>query len=515
MKTHKIFLFFLFTLSFIFVSGLPFPSSGCLGAQSDDPFADVRTKILEIISTESIPSITIAVAQDGKIIWEEGFGWANREKKIKATPDTMYSLASISKPITATGFMILVERELVDMDVQVNHYLGEAKLKAFRGKASDATIQRLLHHTAGLPTHWNFFYDDKPQLRPSMDTAIDRYGIIVAPPGTSFNYSNFGYGILDYIIERVSKKSYPDFMKSEVFDPLDMKHTAVFTSRPPDELVAERYWPQEGGPIPFYDFDHRGASGVYSSAHDLVRFGMFHLKNHLKEQKPILKDETIGLMKEAVDPRLPKHGYRLGWSVGETFGQKIAAHGGGMPGVRTTLRLLPEKNIAVVVLCNGQIKDINIINHLIFSSLLPEYATKWEEMQKKQKDKEQGQRPKFTPPSELVGRWTGEIITYEGKMQLEMLIEEKGKVWFKVQGEKYGHEKGRSSFELPRYVKNIFQASFNIKIPTEDAARAPHQLWLSMNYEQGALTGMAAARSMKLDFCLPSFIQLTKEAKEK
>jgi len=456
------------------------------------------------------------VARDGTIIWEEGFGWANREKKIKATPDTMYSLASISKPITATGFMILVERGLVDLDKPVNHYLGEAKLNAFRGEASDATIQRLLHHTSGLPTHWNFFYDDKPQPRPSMDTAISRYGILVAPPGTIFNYSNFGYGILDYIIERVTEKSYPDFMKSEVFDPLDMKHTAVFTSRPPDELVAERYWPQkEGGPIPFYDFDHRGASGVYSSAHDLVRFGMFHLTNHLKEQKPILKDETIVLMKEAADPRLPKHGYRLGWSVGETFGHKIVAHGGGMPGVRTTLRLLTEENISVVVLCNGQIKDIGLVNHLIFSTLLPEYATKWDEMQKKQKEKGQDQKPNFTPPPELVGRWTGEIITYEGKIPVEMLIEEKGKVWFKVQGEKYGHEKGRSSFELPQYVKNIFQASFNIKIPTEDAARAPHQLWLAMGHDQEKMTGMAAARAMKSDFCLPSFIQLMKETEEK
>ncbi|MBN1221687.1 MAG: beta-lactamase family protein [Candidatus Aminicenantes bacterium] len=328
------------------------------------------------------------------------------------------------------------------------------------------------------------------------------------PPGTIFNYSNFGYGILDYIIERTAKMSYPDFMKSEVFDPLDLKHTAVFTSRPPDELVAERYWPQKGGPIPFYDFDHRGGSAVYSSAHDLVRFGMFHLKNHLPDQNPILKDATIDLMKEDADPGLPKHGYHLGWSVGETFGYKIVAHGGGMPGVRTTLRILPEENIAVVVLCNGQIQDIDLINHLIFGALLPEYSEKRAQEPKK----EEPQTPKkFEPPPWLVGRWAGAITPYEGRVPVEMLVEESGKVWLKVEGEKYKNKKGRPSIGFPEFRDGLFQAVFTTKMPTEDAARSPHQLWLAMAHNED-LVGFAAARAIKFDFCLPSFIKLTKES---
>ncbi|MBN1221686.1 MAG: beta-lactamase family protein [Candidatus Aminicenantes bacterium] len=183
MKKHKRFPVFLFILFLIFSSGLPIPCAGFFfGLSDDDPFGETRTKILETLEKENIPSITVAVARGGKIIWEEGFGWANREKKIKATQETMYSLASISKPFTATGLLVLVERGLVDLNKPANHYLGEAKLRAFRGETAEATIQRLLHHTAGLPTHWNFFYEDKPQKRPSMEQSINRYGIIIAPP---------------------------------------------------------------------------------------------------------------------------------------------------------------------------------------------------------------------------------------------------------------------------------------------------------------------------------------------
>ena len=140
-------------------------------------------------------------------------------------------------------------------------------------------------------------------------------------------------------------------MRTEVFEPLGLTHTAILTAPASDERVAARYKTTKG-PLAFYDFDHRGASAAYSSAHDLVRFGMFHLKNHLKDQKPILEDKTIDFMQKAVDPSLPESSYKLGWSEYDLFGFKTISHGGGMPGVTTNLRLLPEENIALVVLCN-------------------------------------------------------------------------------------------------------------------------------------------------------------------
>src|SRR2546430_1503356 len=85
-------------------------------APAIDRWDSVRALIRQTIAESNLPSISVAVAKDGKIIWEEGFGWADREKLIAATPNTMYSLASISKPITATGLMTLVERGKIDLD---------------------------------------------------------------------------------------------------------------------------------------------------------------------------------------------------------------------------------------------------------------------------------------------------------------------------------------------------------------------------------------------------------------
>ncbi len=103
----------------------------------------------------------MAVAHEGEIIWEEGFGWADRENRTPASEHTLYSLASISKPITATGLMLLVERGKVDLDKPIDDYLGEAKLRARVGDASEATVRRVANHTSGLPLHYQFFYEDE------------------------------------------------------------------------------------------------------------------------------------------------------------------------------------------------------------------------------------------------------------------------------------------------------------------------------------------------------------------
>ncbi len=154
-----------------------------LASSAAAQFDDVRASIEKKLVTQNTPSLAVAVARDGKIIWEEGFGWANREKRIPATEHTMYSLASISKPITATGLMVLIERRQVDLDRPINDYLGHAKLNGRAFDASKATVRRVANHTAGLPLHYQFFYRDEPYQRPDMDETIRRYANLVTPPG--------------------------------------------------------------------------------------------------------------------------------------------------------------------------------------------------------------------------------------------------------------------------------------------------------------------------------------------
>jgi len=240
-------------------------------------FNQVRERIQWGMVEHSIPSLAVAVAQGNRVLWEEGFGWADRERRISATPHTLYSLASISKPITATALMILKERGLLNLDHPINDYLGESKLRAWVGNVEEATVRRVANHTSGLPVHFQFFYQDEPYLPPPMGETIRRYGNLVTAPGERFLYSNLGYGILSEVIARLSGKSYADFLREEVFLPLGMLRASVNIGPGLEPFQVQRY-ASDGVRYPFYDFDHPGALAVYCSAHDLMRFGMFHLK---------------------------------------------------------------------------------------------------------------------------------------------------------------------------------------------------------------------------------------------
>ena len=288
----------------------------------------IRARLVEL----TVPTVAVGVARDGEILMEEAFGWADREKRIEAGEHTMYSWAAISKPITATGRMLLVERGEVDLDRPVNDYLGDAKVKAWVGDTADATVRRVANHTSGLAVHYHFFHEDEEARPPSRDETILRYGHLVRAPGEHYDYANLGYGILDYVISRVSGRSYSDFMREEVFLPLGLTHTSVHVGPGLEGQAAVRYG-NDGLPISFYDFDHPGASAVFSSARDLVRFGMFHLKAHRPDQKAILSDEAIDEMQSPTAEINSGMGYGVGWRVAEhDLGYRTVSHAGGMGG---------------------------------------------------------------------------------------------------------------------------------------------------------------------------------------
>jgi len=175
---------------------LPFVVLVAAGAANADEFDGVRALIRAQMAEQHVLGMSVAVARDGKIVWEEGFGLSDVEHRVSANANTVYSVASVTKPIVATALMIASERRKIDLDRPVNAYLGSAKLTAWVGNAADATVRRVASQTAGLPEHYHFFYTDEPGHVPSMDETIRRYGNITTPPGERFQYSNLGYGVL-------------------------------------------------------------------------------------------------------------------------------------------------------------------------------------------------------------------------------------------------------------------------------------------------------------------------------
>jgi CubicO group peptidase (beta-lactamase class C family) len=480
------------------------------GLASQDPqgradrFAPVRAAIRHVMDSTAVPAIAVAVAKDGRIIWEEGFGWADRERRSPATEHTMFSLASISKPITATGLMRLVEHGQVELNAPANRYLGLGKLTGLAGDAEQATVRRVLSHTAGLPLHYRFYYADLDYREPTMDETIARYGIVVYPPGEAYEYSNLGYGIIDHVIERVSGLSYPDYMRTRVFAPLGLTRMSVHIGPGLEPYVAQRY-DSALRPIPYYDFDHDGGSAVYASAHDLVRFGMFHMKERLTDQQRILADSTLDLMQRSHTPPSSGVRYGLGWSNLDEFGWTRVSHTGGMPGVATILALYPSERTAVVVLTNKAATPYERILQEVLSVIFPSrYADSLRA--RRAQPRRPTSAPDFTPPPELAGEWTGTLRTWKGTQSFRLTFQSNGDVHVRLGN------------QLPvllastRFSNGVLTGRFSSTIPTPDVERHPHSVLLQLRLLDGKLKGQASAQTTEepVYFAMTSYVELSR-----
>lgn len=497
------------------------PLSAPLPAQEAAPpgttpgaFEDVARFIRDTMAARGLPSVAVAAARDGRVVWEQAFGWADRAERRRATPHTAYSLASVSKPMTATGLMTLVEDGRVELSDPVGRYLGRARLAGLAGDASGATVRRVLSHTAGLPLHYQFFYEDEGAEPPPRAETIRRYGTLVFPPGRRFEYSNLGYGLLDHVLARVSGRGFPGFMRSEVFAPLGLTRTAVGL---PDRLephAATRYDPGTQEPIPRYRFDHDGASAAWSSAHDLIRFALFHLGHRPEGAREVLTSGSRRRMQRAATPDGADTRYGLGWFVEEEFGHRKVWHTGSMPGVSTMLALFPGEDAAVVVLMNTLARDLRVaIQRRISAALIPGYEEAWRREARGDSAEDEGggegggDSDRFAPPPGLVGTWTGDLRTWDGDHSVRLEVRDDGDVHARV---------GRQLETVvngPGLEDGIFSGRLWGRLPTPDAARRPrHRLRIELLAAADTLRGQLTAVTVDdpTGFALSSYLELTR-----
>lgn len=469
-----------------------------------DQFDRARAQIEYVMRLHHIPSVTVAVAHQGKIVWEESFGWADIEKKIPATPHTTYSLASISKPITATALMLLVERGAIELDEPIDEYLGSQKITVRAGSAREATVRRVASHTAGLPLHVQFFYDDENVARPSKDETIRRYATIVDEPGERFVYSNIGYGLLEWSIEHVSGISYAEFLENELFRPLGLGSASVNQRDTANDAIASRYWFSTVR-LPFYESDQRGGGDVLMSAHDLVRFGMFHLHGRIDGQRgsPLLKS-TIESMQEMT--RLKDgspSGYGIGWFIGEQHGLRRINHNGGMAGVASVLSIYPEAEAVVVVLANGVTATgaVHFLERDIVHALLPDTIRH-----------DHG----FRPRPDLVGLWKGRANTYAGELPVEIDIRNNGSVFARI-----GANPLQEVVNVKLDPKTSFLELDDLigTLDTPDAARYVGKLQLSLKHRKpdtlsGSISSNATERlADRMGSALSYWVELKRETR--
>jgi CubicO group peptidase (beta-lactamase class C family) len=387
----------IFGIAVMVFAVLPAGAAQSRGVASEPDFAGTRQIIREMMVAGAIPSISVAVVRDGRIVWEEGFGWADREQRIAATPHTMYYTASVTKTFTTTALMMLHAQKRVDLDRPVNDYLGPAARLSSPGfDPAGATIRRVATHTAGLTTY-------NPTTPLPIAEQIRRYGIVFWPPGERFEYSNLGPIVLEEVVARVSGKAYGDFVRDEIFLPLGMTRTAFGVPVEFDAHAAQRY-SAAGGRTP------RADGGIYSSAHDLALFAMFHLKSHRQDQRQILDDPSIDAMQNETVPAGTRR-YGLGWWTESRFAFPSVVANGGTLSDQAWVWLAPSEGIAVVVLSNyGNVNTGRIIDGLMAGLL-----------------REKG-KPAAAPSAvagaqrdePFIGTWTGFVRTERGDVPLSL-----------------------------------------------------------------------------------------------
>lgn len=354
-------------------ASLVLPARALAGDAPGHVYAQVARDVRAEIAAGRLTGVSVALVQHGHVVWEQGFGWADREARRKVTPHTPFSIASTSKTFTTAAIMTLVKAGKVRLDAPANEYLGKYKIVDDRGPTAAATVRMLASHTSGLPTFF-LMYDQGAKVRPpSTDALLRDYGHVVAPPGTHYEYSNLGYQVLDDIVRRTAHEDFGRYLEKHLFRPLGMNDSFFATDAKPSPSRAVRY-DDDGRPMRFYLTATPGSGGVYASAHDLARWAMFNLKDHLSDQAPVLSDRELDELHTPQSVIGPGQYYALGWDVWERpDGSRVVGNPGGQSGVHSAFVLVPAADVACVVLSNRRTDKAFIakVRDRLVASLVP------------------------------------------------------------------------------------------------------------------------------------------------
>jgi len=296
------------------------------------------------------PGCSLAILQHGRIAYKKGFGKANLEYATPITPQTIFHVASVSKQFTAMAIVLLAQSGKIDLDDEVRKYIPE--LPDFERKI---TIRHLIHHTSGLRDQWELLIlagwrmDDVITTADILELVKNQKELNFAP-GSEYLYCNSGYTLLALIVERVTGKSFREYCRENLFEPLGMVNTHFHDDH--TEIVRNRaysYAPKEGGGFKHsvLSYATAGATSLFTTAEDLACWD----ENFYSGQ--VGGDAAIGQMHEqGVLNDKDLISYAFGLVVSQYRGLKIVEHSGGDAGFRSHLLRFPDEHFAVVILCN-------------------------------------------------------------------------------------------------------------------------------------------------------------------
>jgi len=316
---------------------------------------------------------SLLVAKNGKILYDDHIGYANFKKKEPLNEASVFQLASVSKQFTAAAIMLLFERGEIQLKDTVNNYFPDFPFKHI-------TIENLLNHTSGLPRYfWVAEHEWEQRKAPTNkemmalleSSEVQRY----FKPGRNFDYSNTGYFVLASIVEKVTGSSFSSFVKKNIFDPLEMKDSFVFSSE--NDSIIEN---QLDGYRLYRGWRHLkinstvndaivGDKNVYSTSKDLLKWtlGLNNGKLLSKESVELMysKGETI------YGRKVP---YGFGFRI-NSKGQNTIYHHGKWNGFSTGLTQYPDDDLVVIILEHTSYNAITSLNKKVKKIILENFQS--------------------------------------------------------------------------------------------------------------------------------------------
>ena len=310
------------------------------------------------IKTGDIAGAVVAVVKDGQVLTERGYGYADVEARKPVDPKlTLFRPGSVSKLVTWTAVMQLVEAGKIDLDADINQYL-DFKIPPFEGKP--VTMRNIMQHTAGFEEQVKgiITYDPKS---PSFDALLKIWvPHRVYAPGTTPAYSNYGASLAGYIVQRLSGQSFDDYLDEHIFAPLEMSHS-TFRQPLPAALVpymSTGYRQASEKPIKYEIVGPAPAGSLASPAEDMAHFMIAHLQDGEYHGKRILKAETAEQMHNSPLTTLPTmNRMELGFFETNINGREVIGHLGDTEAFHTSLHLFLKEGVGLYVSFNSPGKD--------------------------------------------------------------------------------------------------------------------------------------------------------------
>jgi CubicO group peptidase (beta-lactamase class C family) len=313
--------------------------------------------LLRSMSEHKIPGLAIGVVEDGGLVYARGFGVMKLgDAAAPVTTETLFHMASITKPLVATAVMQLVEHGKLDLDAPVAKYLPYFRLKDPRYET--ITVRQMLTHTSGMPDVTDYGWD-KPEYD---DGSLERYVHSLTgqglrwQPGTKFAYSNMAFEVLGDLVAKLSGRSFEDYVEAEILKPVGMKSSSLLIKKTNPALLAAGHTLSAGvaRPIAHYPYNraHTPSSNLHSNVNDMVRWMLVNIHRGELDGRRILKAATYDVIWRPAAAVPGSGNVGISWFLRELKGEPLIAHGGGDDGFLTYLIFSPTRGAGVVMMVN-------------------------------------------------------------------------------------------------------------------------------------------------------------------